>query len=492
MGEPLGPVSSEADELLAPSRARTLAGAVGAPLAFVIVWFADLPLEPAAHRLAAIFGAVLIAWVTEVIPIAATALLIAPLLVVTGVENAKDAFKSYADPLLYLFVGGFFIAESMRRHGLDRRIAGAIVGSRWVAGVPSRVRLALMVAGVLLSMWISNTASAAILAPIFLGMARGRGKETTGTLLALAYACSAGGLGTVVGSPPNLITVRILREGGVSLSFVDWMMVGLPTALVVSLAVFLVSRWMFPTGPAPEETAEETAEESAKPEVPARMTRGEVVTAVAFGLAVVGWTVPGVAQALELSVAATLKTYLHPGVVALGAASLLFMAPAGKGERVLRWKDAAQIDWGIILLFGGGIALGTQLVETGLAGAMSQGFVAVTGIRELWTFTAVCCAFTIFFTEVCSNTASATMLVPLVVGVATQLGISPVPPALAVGLAASCAFMLPIATGPNAVVYSTGRVSQTQMMRFGVVLNLISVAVVFLLLRVLCPLLGWV
>ena len=158
---------------------------------------------------------------------------------------------------------------------------------------------------------------------------------------------------------------------------------------------------------------------------------------------------------------------------------------------MLAWRDATQIDWGIILLFGGGIALGTQLVETGLAAAMSEGFVAITGIRELWAFTALCCAFTIFFTEICSNTATANMLVPLVIGVAVELHVSPVPPALAVGLAASCAFMLPIATGPNAIVYSTGRVSQPQMMKVGLVLNLVCVAIVFLVLRVLCPLLGW-
>ncbi len=182
---------------------------------------------------------------------------------------------------------------------------------------------------------------------------------------------------------------------------------------------------------------------------------------------------------------------MSPGVVALFAAAPLFAVPDGEGEPVLPWRDAVRIDWGIILLFGGGIALGTQLVQTGLAARMSEGFVAVTGIEGLWTLTAACCVFTIFFTEVCSNTATANMLVPLVVGVAAELGVSPVPPALAVGLAASCAFMLPIATGPNAIVYSTGRVTQGQMIRLGLVLNLISAVLVFVLLRVICPLMGW-
>ncbi len=480
---------------------RTRAGFVWAPLIFVVLWFAPLPLEQPAHRLAAVFGAILVAWLTEMVPIAVTALLIAPLLVVTEVAGAKDAFKHYADPLLYLFVGGFFIAEAMNEHGLDRRIAKAIVGSRWVAGIPSRVRIALMIAGALLSMWISNTASTAILVPILLkmlGRKEGSNRGAVGGLLALAFACSAGGLGTLVGSPPNLITVRLLGAAGSPMGFVDWMMIGLPTGLLVCVAIWVVARWMYPPDEGPDASAS-TSTSGGEGEgagaffsdVPARWTRGEVVTAVAFGLAAFGWVLPGLLKATGHPAADDVKRLMHPGVVALLASSLLFLVPTKDGQRVLTWKRAASIDWGIILLFGGGIALGTQLVETGLAAAMSRGFVTFTGIETLWPLTAVACVFTIFFTEVCSNTASSNMLVPLVIGIATELGVSPVPPALAVGLAASCAFMLPIATGPNAIAYSTGEVSQVQMMRMGIVLNLVCAVMVFGVIRVLCPLYGW-
>lgn len=488
-------------ETLAPSRARAWIGAAGAPLVFLVLWLAPLPLEEPAHRLAAIFGAVLTLWITEVIPIAATALLIAPLLVVCGVSTPKESFKHYADPLLYLFVGGFFIAEAMRKHGLDRRIAKAIVGAPWVNGRPARVRVAMIAAGALMSMWISNTAATAILVPILIGMIgrSGGARGATGSLLAVAYACSAGGLGTLVGSPPNLITVRLLEEGGASIGFLGWMAVGLPTAALVCLAIYLAARVMFPAQPAaPPARREEggTYREPPPPiaafeDVPVSWRRGEIATAVSFGLAVVGWTLPGVAQATGVVLPDVLDRLLEPGIVALLAASILFAIPDGAGARVLAWRDATRIDWGIILLFGGGIALGTQLVQTGLAAAMSEGFVTLTGIRGLWALTALSCLFTIFFTEICSNTASANMLVPLVVGVAVELGVSPVPPALAVGLAASCAFMLPIATGPNAIVYSTGRVSQPQMIRAGLVLNVVSAAIVFAVLRVLCPLFGW-
>lgn len=472
-------------------------GAIGAPLAFVVLWLAPLPLETEAHRLAAIFGAILIAWVTEVVPIAVTALLIAPLLVVTEVAGAGDAFKHYAAPLLYLFVGGFFIAKAMSEHGLDRRVAKAIVTAKWVRGVPSRVRLALMVAGALLSMWISNTASTAILVPILLkmlGRRRGKDRAAVGGLLALAFACSAGGLGTLVGSPPNLITIQLLAEVGHDLGFLGWMQMGLPASLLVCVAIWFVARWMYPPVVVEDDDADEQDAPSAEElfaDVPRRWTRGEIVTAVAFALAAIGWVLPGLFRATGHPAADDVKRLLHPGVVALLAASILFVLPGRPGERVLTWKRAATIDWGIILLFGGGIALGTQLVETGLAGAMSQGFVALTGIESLWALTAVACVFTIFFTEVCSNTASSNMLVPLVIGIAAELEVSPIPPAMAVGLAASCAFMLPIATGPNAIAYSTGRVSQPQMMRIGIVLNLLCAVLVFLIVRVLSPLYGW-
>ena len=483
----------------APGRARTLAGAIGAPLAFVVLWLAPLPLEEPAHRLAAIFGAVLVSWVTEVLPISVTALLIAPLLVVCGVETAKESFKHYADPLLYLFVGGFFLAESMSLHGLDRRIAKAVVTSRWVSGIPSRVRVALMIAGGLLSMWISNTAATAILVPILLKMLGKRRKNdsaATGALLSLAYGCSIGGLGTLIGSPPNLITVRLLRDAGTSLSFLEWTMVGVPTMIVIGVAVHFVTRALFPpAAPPPSSTSSDgdraTTEASNFDDVPAAWSRGEIVTSIAFGLAIFGWIFPDLAEAMGLPGATAIKAALHSGVVALLASSILFMVPDGKGQRILPWKRAVRIDWGIILLFGGGIALGTQLVETGLAAAMSHGFVSLTGISSLWSLTAVACVFTIFFTEVCSNTASANMLVPLVISIAAELHVSPVPPALAVGLAASCAFMLPIATGPNAIVYSTQRVPQTSMIRAGLVLNLVAAVLVFAILRVLCPLLGW-
>jgi sodium-dependent dicarboxylate transporter 2/3/5 len=483
------------------NRARVLAGAVGAPLVFAALWIAPIPVSAEAHHLAAIFGAVLVLWVSEALPIPVTALLVAPLLVICGVAEPKEAFKHYADPLLFLFVGGFFMAESMQRHGLDVRIARAIVRLPGVRSIPSRVRIALLIASSLVSMWISNTASAAIFLPIVLGTLGRKSekldKNATGSLLGLALATSLGGMGTLVGSPPNLITARFLAATGVRFGFVEWFAIGFPVAIVTTLAAIVVLKWMFP---APARSAEPTIDATAgyrgstsekEAPSPGPWKRGEIVTAFAFGLAILGWTLPGVCTALGLSFAGALEDMLEPGAVAIVASAILFAAPDGKGERVLRWRDATTIDWGTILLFGGGIALGTHMISTGLAGEISEAFVAVSDIRGLWTFTAACCVFATIFTEVASNTATASLLVPLVIGIANEIDVPVGPPVLAAGLCASCGFMLPMATGPNAIVYGTGRITQAQMIRAGFVLDVVCTVIIFALLRVLCPLYGW-
>lgn len=443
-------------------------------LAALVVGLSPLPLEPDAHRLAAVFVAIVLLWITEALPIPVTAVLIAPLLVATGVTDTKTAFAPYADPLLFLFVGGFFIARSMARHGLDRRIAERLLTSRWVDGRPRRMRFAFMAAAALISMWISNTATAAILAPIVMGTFEKDDPRAGGALLAVAYACSIGGLGTLVGSPPNGITARLLeQQGGVPFGFVDWMKVGVPAMILLFGITYALSVRMSPPGDAAEKLTREH-----KP-----WSRGERTTLAAFALAVIGWSVPELLAAFDVPGGAALAAALPGGAVALFAAAILFVVRDERRELVLPWDDAVKIDWGIILLFGGGLSLGQQLFDTGLAEILARGFVAATGIESAIALLIAVTVFTIFFTEVCSNTASANMLVPIAIAIAQEIGVSPVPPALGVGLAASCAFMLPIATGPNAVVFGTGRVRQGDMVRKGLILNVLSsVALVLLLL----------
>jgi len=254
----------------------------------------------------------------------------------------------------------------------------------------------------------------------------------------------------------------------------------LPVFLVIAIGAVL--QWLAPPPPA-------KASVSA---VDTPWSRGERVTALCFGLAVLGWTVPGIMRAVGAPHAESVERALPIGAVAILAAAPLFLILDEDGKApVLPWHDAVRIDWGLILLFGGGLSLGAQMFDTGLAAAISQWFLGATGIHSLWGLTAALIVFTVFFTEACSNTASANMIVPLAIAAALELGVSPLPPALAVGLAASCAFMLPIATGPNAVAYGTGLIELPQMMRIGLVLNIVAALALLAVLYGLSMFYGW-
>jgi sodium-dependent dicarboxylate transporter 2/3/5 len=462
---------------------RRKVGLVLTPALFVATWFAPLDLDPRSHHLAAVFAAVIVAWITEVMPISMTALLIAPAMIVVGVTDSRTAFAPYADPLIFLFIGGFFIARAMTRHGLDRRLARSLMSFRLVRGSPVRIRMAFMLTAVVLSMWISNTATAAILIPILLGTLPEEDESSAGGVLAIAYAASVGGMGTLIGSPPNFITVRFLQEqAGVEFDFVQWMGVGVPSALVLVVVIGFVLQWLAPPPPA----------ESNVTLVASPWSWGEKVTAACFGLAVAGWTIPGIMRAVGAPYATEVARALPIGAVAILAAAPLFLFRDEDGKTpVLPWHDAARIDWGLILLFGGGLTLGAQMFETGLAAEISKWFLHATGISSLWGLTAALVAFTVFFTEACSNTASSNMIVPLAIAAALELGVSPLPPALAVGLTASCAFMLPIATGPNAVAYGTGLLDLPHMMRIGFVLNIVAALSLLAVLYALSTLHAW-
>ncbi|MFO0691946.1 MAG: SLC13 family permease [Polyangiales bacterium] len=465
------------------------------PLAGLVTAVAPLGLPPKAHRVAAIFAAVIVAWVTEVVPIAVTSLLIPPALVIAGITTAPEAFAPFGDPLLFLFIGGFFLANAMSRHGLDRRLATGLLTLPFIAGRAPRTRAAFMLAASLVSMWISNSATTAILVPILLGTLAGHeshGPEERARLsgfaesgiLAVAYASSLGGLGTLVGTPPNGITMRFLNEAGIRFGFVDWLKIGVPVSLVLSGIALAVVHLR--TGGLDRELVLAPARVEAS-----AWNRGERVTLVAFLLAVAGWVLPDLLAAVGSPVGEPLKKALPEGVVAVVASSLVFFLRDERGDRVLPWDEAVKIDWGLLLLFAGGISLGKQIFETGLAAHLGRAFVASAGISTVWELTAIVIVFSLVVTEVASNTACASMVLPLVLAVCGELHVSPIAPALGAGMAATCGFMLPIATGPNAIAYGTGRVKVGTMMRTGIVLDVLCCLALFVLLRLLCPLYGW-
>jgi solute carrier family 13 (sodium-dependent dicarboxylate transporter), member 2/3/5 len=467
-------------------------GLVAAPLASLALWLAPLPVPELAHRMAALLIGVVILWVSEALPIQFTAMLIAPLLVAFGIASPTQAFAPYADPLLFLFYASFFLAEAMSRHGLDRRMAHALIFAPVIAGHAGRTRAAIMTMGALMSMWMSNTTATAIALPILMGayagMAQGE-RAVRGGLLGVAYACSVGGMGTPVGTPPNMITVRMLEKAGVHLSFLDWMKIGVPVALVMLLLSHLVTGRLYPASAAGLATS--ALPDSERADLSA-WSRPQRLTLVVFVVMVVAWVLPELLEQLGAPFGATLLKRLPASTAGLAAATLLFLLrERPRGPAILPWSAARNADWGIIMLFGGGISLGTQMFETGLAESIGRGFVAVAGTLDVWSLTALAIVITIMMSEVSSNTATANMLLPIVLGIATEMHVSPIPPALGVGLGATCGFMLPVATGPNALVYGTGKLRVADMIKSGVVFDVVCAVALLLMLWVLCPLYGW-
>ena len=469
------PQLSDAEERF--ERRRRTAGLFVGPLAFlVLLAVPPAALSPAAGRLLAIVAWVLVWWITEAVPIPLTAVLGPALTVVLRVTPAKEAFAPFGDPIIFLFLGSFLLAEAMAVHGLDRRLAGAVLSVPAASRSPRRLVLSFAGLAAALSMWLSNSATTAMLYPIALGVLARRApgpegrKLSAAVLLACAYGASVGGIGTPVGTPPNLVVIGQLQTLiGLKVGFVPWLLLALPILLAMLGASALVLSFGLPRR-FPEAGAGPAAL------APGAWSRGERNVAMAFAATVCLWVGPGIAALVlgdESPVAASLARSLPEGAVALLGASLLFVLPADwKARRfTLSWSDAERIDWGTLLLFGGGLSLGAAMFRTGLSEALGKGLTGATGVSSTLGLTVVFSVFAIFFTEVTSNTAAATMLVPLAVATATASGASPLQPALGCAFGCSMAFMLPVATPPNAIVYGSGHVRIGEMARAGLFMN---------------------
>ena len=403
-----------------------------------------------------IFVCIAILWLREVLPLPATALLV-PLLACFFVGTpAQEALGAFADPLIFLFLGGFGLASALKRQGVDRWLAGRLV--RMGGGRFLPVAGCLFACTALLSMWMSNTATAALMLPSALGLLARMGpagrqeNNRHFLLLGLAYASSIGGLGTVIGSPPNGIAARQLGW-----SFADWLRMGIPAVVILLPAMVLLLAWCLRPDRGLSLLAaggEGDVPESGSP-------RGKMAVGLVFGLTAAAW-MAGAWLGPRLGIAAGFDT-----LVALAALLVLF------ASGLLRWGDLQRdADWGVLLLFGGGIALSGVLRDTGASLLLARLLAGQMGGLPVPLVIAAVVAAVIFLTELSSNTAVAALFVPLFAAVAHEAGTSPallLPP---LALAASCAFMLPVATPPNAIVFATGAIRQRTMMRCGLVLNL--------------------
>jgi sodium-dependent dicarboxylate transporter 2/3/5 len=477
-------------------------GFAAGPVVALLLYLVPLPLTPAAHTLAAILACVVLYWITEPIPLPVTALLGATFCVLAGLGSAKAVFASFAHPIIFLFIGSFFLAEAMAVQGVDRRFAVWILSLPWVGTRPSRILLAIGAVTAVISMWISNTAATALMLPIALGIVRTletaqlRGLQSyrVGLLLMLSYAAAAGGAATIIGTPPNLIGIGMLAElAGTKISFLTWLGFGLPLSVVMLVLCWGVLLWLNPAGTKSLPALHEHLKEQRRSL--GAWTVGQINACLAFSVALVLWIGPGLLSAIlgpHSAVPTWVDAHLPNEMVALLAAGLLFFLPTNlkTGEFTLNWKQATDISWGTILLFGGGLALGDLMVKTGLSETLGQGLVHLIGFNSVWGLTAVTIVVAILVSELASNTAAASMLVPVVIAIAQSAGVSPVPPALGVCLGASLGFALPVSTPPNAIVYGTGFIPIGSMIRRGILVDLLGAVLIWLTLRLLCPLLG--
>jgi sodium-dependent dicarboxylate transporter 2/3/5 len=500
-GAPGGAIGADERALRRRGAARAAALLAG-PAAFgLALAVPSVGLDLRTRIVAGVFAWAVAYWVTEAIPVAATALLASALTIVLGLAPARTVLAPYADPVIFVFLGSFVLAEAMRVTGLDRRFALAVLGARWATASPGRLLAALGLATCLISLWLSNTATTAIMLPVGLGVLRalgplgdpGASRFPVGLLLMLTWASSVA-VGTPVASPPNLIAIAMLRElAGTRLTFFDWVAVTMPLTVAMLLLAWLVLHVRYgggATAVADVRPAVERAREALGPWTPAQRT-----VAFVFGLACAGWILPGAVAAVgaaDAPAARLLEDHFPEAAVAMLAAVLLLLLPVDlrRGERVLSWEQASRIDWGTILLFGGGLSLGRMLFDSGLAERVGRGVVAVTGADGVWALTAVAIGLGVGLSEVASNTASASAVLPIVVALARGAGVSPVPPALGAALGASFGFVLPVSTPPNAIVYGSGLVPLREMARAGLWLDVTGACLIWLGLRLLCPPLG--
>lgn len=428
-------------------------------------------------------------WICESIPLPATALLPLVLFPLLGLGNIQESAAPYANPIIYLFLGGFLIALAMQRWNLHRRLALNLIG--YMGARPSRIIAGFLLAAALLSMWVSNTATALMMLPIALSVVQLLPREAAATpggrafgtalLLAVAYGATAGGMATLIGTPPNALLAAYLgKVYDVTIGFGQWMLIGVPVTLVTLPLIFLVlTRVSFrlDRGDVPGMNELIATEKSRL----GRMGRGERMVLVVFSLTALGWILqPLLARVVPL---------LSDTTIAMAGALLLFLLPVNlrKGEFVMNWESTKALPWDVLLLFGGGLSLAGNIQKHGLSQYLGELCGALGGVPMLLTLAIICFGI-LMLTELTSNTATAATFLPIVAAIAISLGQNPLLFLIPTALAANCSFMMPVGTPPNAIVFGSGRITLPQMAKAGFLLNLIMVPVIIIMLLLLGPL----
>ncbi|GAA4875215.1 DASS family sodium-coupled anion symporter [Ferrimonas pelagia] len=434
-----------------------------ADIALLITMIVLLPFEPEINKGLAMLVFIAVLWLTQAINITITAMLVPVLAIGLGLMDTTQALSNFSNPIIFLFFGGFALATALHVQGIDKRIAAQVVNL--AGGRLARASLLLFGATGLLSMWISNTATAAMMLPLALGMLSKldpieHRRTYVFVLLGCAYSANIGGIGTLVGSPPNAIAAA-----QVGLDFAQWMKFGLVAMAFLWPLVILMLYLM--VKPDLSHRFDFKADEQP-------MTDTAKLTLLVFLVTVCCWIFSKPISAALGGISKFDSFVAITAVVALGAL------------RLASWKQIEkQTEWGVLLLFGGGLTLSGVLKSTGTSVFMANGLMEMMGSAPIALLVLVIIMFVVMLTEFASNTASAALLVPVFASIAAALGVSPVILAVLIGISASCAFMLPVATPPNAIMFGSGHIKQTDMMRAGVVANAACIGVLYLLSQLL-------
>lgn len=473
-----------------------LIGLLLGPLLFCTIYFGVSPGVLSAKSIVVLaLGAWMVTWwATEAMPIPVSALLPMILFPLLGVATVREASAPYGDPVIFLFMGGFILALGLERHNLHTRIALNLIRLTGTSG--NGIILGFMLSTALISMWISNTATAIMMLPIassvtsLLAKETGQGEDprfkkfATGLMLAIAYAASIGGMATIIGTPPNVVMVGFMKRFyDLDVSFTRWMMVGIPLMiLALASCYFVITRILFrnhlPSIQGSAELIQRKLTELGK------LSKEEKLVLSVFSVTCFFWIFR---QNLNGMIG---KNLLDDTTIAMAGGVIMFLVPVNLGEQkfLLDWSDMKELPWGILLLFGGGLCLADGMEKSGLVQIVGNYFSNQSGISTsvlIFSLTAI----SMGLTELMSNVALVTIFVPVVFGIADGFHLNPIWLAMPVTFAASCAFMMPISTPPNAVLFATGYIKMRDMIRTGLLLNLFCLIIITILALTVIPVL---
>jgi sodium-dependent dicarboxylate transporter 2/3/5 len=429
-------------------------------------------------------------WILEAVPMAVTALLPLISLPLLNISPISESAVAYANPVIFLFMGGFMLALALQKHRLHERIALNILKITGTSG--NGIILGFILATAFLSMWVSNTATAVMMLPIAVSVIgllfedheinRNEKRFALGLMLSIAYSANIGGFMTIIGTPPNVVMAGYLKElVNYDMSFAKWLTIGIPGGIVMLFVTYLlVTRILFPNNLKSIEGSAQVI--SDKVESLGSMSRAEKLVLFIFGCTVIGWMFK---SQINSVLGANLLT---DHITAMAGGLAMFIVPYNSDpvKPILDWEDTRDLPWGILLLFGGGISLGTAMEKVGIIDAIGE-FVSGYGSINNFVLILLVSAIVLFMTELMSNVALVTIILPVLIAVARGMGEDPLMLVIPATIASSCAFMMPISTPPNAIVYSSGHIRMKEMMRAGILLNLVAVLVLTAVTYFLVP-----